>query len=58
MGSGIAVQPFVDFARLEHVVVVDWLLENQMPLAEVSTSDGRKEADDKDDGVTLSATKR
>jgi len=33
-------------------------LENQMPLAEVSTSDGRKEADDKDDGVTLSATKR
>ena len=57
-GKRIAVQPFVDFARLEHVVVVDWLLENQMPLAEVSTSDGRKEADDKDDGVTLSATKR
>ena len=57
-GNRIAVQPFVDFARLEHVVVADWLLEDRMPLAEVSTSDERKEDDYKDDGVTLSVTKR
>jgi len=57
-GNRIAVQPFVDFSRLEHVVVADWLLENRTPLAEVSARDAREEAKQKDDGVTLSATGR
>ena len=57
-GNRIAVQPFVDFSRLEHVVVADWLLENGTPLTDVSTGDGRKEVDQNDGGVTLSATER
>ena len=57
-GNRIAVQPFVDFARLEHVVVADWLLENRTPLAKASTGDAGKEADQTDDGVTLSAAGR
>jgi rod shape-determining protein MreC len=57
-GTRIAVQPFVNFARLEHVVVVDWFLESQMPLAGISSGNEREGVSQKNDGITLSATGR
>ena len=37
--SLIAVQPFVDFSRLEHVAVADWSLESRMSTAETLVND-------------------